>query len=1071
MNRFFLALVCLSSLPFAARGQDVPAPLQRSESKPPISADKPRDHSREPFVIEQYFSTARFENDGTGVRDIAVKAHVQTDAGAQQLSQIVFRYNAEREQMDVRYVRVRRPDGKVTMIGEDAVKDLVAPIARDAPAYSDCKEKRISVPALVAGDTLEYEISTRIVAPPAPGQFWFEHRFLKDSLVLDERLEISVPASKKIALRSSPGSPYQTETANGRITYRWKRSNLVHLPSDSSDKLPDQQAENPPDVQLSTFPSWQDVARWYAKLAANRAEPSPEIRAKTQELTQSRASKIEKIQAIYDFVSKNIRYVDIPFGTGPCQPHHAAEVFANRYADSNDEHTLLAAMLDAAGISSEAAFTNYRRKLDASLPSPAHFDHLITAVPLGGELIWLDTTPQVAPFRLLASPLRDKSALLVSADGNGRLAKTPADPPFISSQDVHIDGEVSDLGKLAAHAHYVLRGDTEFVLRLAFHKTPEAQWTQLGQTILSLDGIEGEVSSVKPSDPLDTKDPFQLDIAFTHSNFVDWSAKRAKAELPLLAIGVPSAPAGSSQPIHLGSPLNVNVSLKLALPAGFAAQPPVGTSLSRDYAEYKSSYRYTEHTVTAQRSLDFKMRELPPSRADDYDAFTRAVTKDETQPLVLEASAPGAAVVPPSATADELLEAGLAAFNAGNAASAIPLFERLVQIDPRHKTAWNDLGLAHLRSGNYDAAIAAFQKQLEVNPSDQHANDYLGLAYQQQRNYPEAIAVFHKQLVANPLDSVAHAALGEILLEQHEYAAAVPELDKATILSPENVGLRLALGRASLNSGDEKKALAAFDAAAQLSPTPPVWNNIAYNLADRATDLDKAQHYAESAISATEAHLQKIDLSHLTPEHLSDVANLGAYWDTLGWVYFRKVDLASAERYVRAAWMLDQSGEIGDHLAQIDEQLGQKARAIHQYALALAAPGSLPETRAKLILLLGGNSQIDALVEQARPELAVLRQIPAGKLDAEDVQADFLILLSPGEKSARVEDARFIGGSERLKPFAERLRSLEYGVVFPNRTPVKLVRRATLACAAKTGDCTLTLIRPEDLAAAYKSAR
>lgn len=1065
MNRFCPALVCLAILPIAVRAQERPAPARGSESKPPISTEKPPDHSREPFVIEQYFTSVRFENDGTGERDIAVKARIQTDAGAQQLSQIVFPYNSTSEQIDVRYLRVEKPDGKIATVGQDAIKELIAPIARNAPAYSDCKEKHISVPALVSGDTLEYEISTRTVTPAAAGQFWFEHRFLKDSIVLDERLAVSVPASKKITLKSSAGSPYQTETANGRITYRWKRSNLAHLPSDSSNKASEQQLENPPDVQLSTFASWQDVARWYANLFSGRAEISPEIRAKTQELIQSSANQIEKIQAIYDFVSKNIRYVDIPFGTGPYQPHRAADVLANGYADSKDEQLLVAAMLDAAGISSQAALISYARKLDASIPSPAQFDHLITAVPLRNELVWMDSTPGVAPFGLLAAPLRDKSALLVSADGSGQIVKTPADPPFVSTQDVHIDGEVSDLGKLTAHAHYILRGDTEFVLRLAFHKTPEAQWTQLGQTILSLDGLQGEVSSVKPSNPLDTKNPFELGIAFTQTNFVDWSAKRAKAELPLLAIGVPNAPGESSQPIHLGSPLNVNVSLKLTLPAIFEAQPPVGTSLTRDYAEYKSSYRYAEHTVTAQRSLDFKMRELPASRADDYDAFTRAVTKDETQPLALENSTAGAGV-PSSATADELLEAGLAAFNAGNAASAIPLFERLVQIDPRHKTAWNDLGLARLRTGNYNAAIAAFQKQLQVDPSDQHANDYLGLAYQQQRNYPEAIATFRKQVAATPLDSVAHAALGEILLEQHEYAAAVPELDKATILSPENVGLRLALGSASLNAGDDHKALAAFEAAAQLSPTPTVWNNIAYNLADRAVDLDKAQHYAESAISATEADLQKIDLSHLTPQHLSDVANLGAYWDTLGWIYFRKVDLASAERYVRAAWMLDQSGEIGDHLAQIDEQLGQKARAIHEYALALAAPGSLPETRAKLILLLGGNTQIDTLVEQALPDLAALRRIPAGKLDAEDVQADFLILLSPGEKSARVEDVKFIGGSDRLKPFSERLLSLDYGVVFPNRTPVKLVRRATLACAAKSGDCTLTMIRPEDLAAA-----
>ena len=243
MIRLCLALACLSILPVATRAQGRPAPARGFESKPPISTEKPPDHSREPFVIEQYFTTARFESDGTGERVIAVKARVQSDAGAQQLSQIVFPYNSASEQIDVRYVRVRKPDGKVTTVGEDAIKELIAPIARDAPAYSNCKEKHISVPALVAGDTLEYEISTRIVAPAAPGQFWFEHRFLKDSIVLDERLAVSVPASRKITLKASTSSPYQTDTANGFVTYRWKRSNLAHLPSDSSSKAPEEQVE------------------------------------------------------------------------------------------------------------------------------------------------------------------------------------------------------------------------------------------------------------------------------------------------------------------------------------------------------------------------------------------------------------------------------------------------------------------------------------------------------------------------------------------------------------------------------------------------------------------------------------------------------------------------------------------------------------------------------------------------------------------------------------------------------------------------------------------------------------
>ena len=124
-----------------------------------------------------------------------------------------------------------------------------------------------------------------------------------------------------------------------------------------------------------------------------------------------------------------------------------------------------------------------------------------------------------------------------------------------------------------------MRGDTELVLRLAFHRTPQAQWKELGQTILSLDGIHGEVTAVKPADPLATHDPFELDIEFAQPNFLNWSAKRETTPLPLLAIGLPDPPADAAKPIELGSPLNVTVKLKLDLPPIFAAQPPVASSV------------------------------------------------------------------------------------------------------------------------------------------------------------------------------------------------------------------------------------------------------------------------------------------------------------------------------------------------------------------------------------------------------------------------------------------------------------------------------------------------------------
>jgi tetratricopeptide (TPR) repeat protein len=304
-----------------------------------------------------------------------------------------------------------------------------------------------------------------------------------------------------------------------------------------------------------------------------------------------------------------------------------------------------------------------------------------------------------------------------------------------------------------------------------------------------------------------------------------------------------------------------------------------------------------------------------------------------------------------------------------------------------------------------------------------------------------------------------------VLLERHDYARAAAEFEKATILSPQNAPLQAGLGRAYAETGKANEAIGAFEKAAALSPSPETFHEIAFDLAEARLGLDKAQRYAEMAIADTMEHLRGADLAHVTDANLAEVRNIAAYWDTLGWVYFQKNDMDRATKYIRAAWLLSKDSQAGDHLAQIYERLGQKDRAIHGYALALAGPHATPETRARLMLLLKGNEQIGGLVDKAKPELEALSRVPVERLLAEDVQADFFLLLSRGEKTARVDAVRFINGSESLRRFADRLRVLDYGSVFPDQSNVKLVRRGTLTCS-RTGSCEFKFIPPEEVRSA-----
>jgi Flp pilus assembly protein TadD len=1080
--RMAILLSGLTAFTLPTFAQQQLAPPKKSEPAPlpaPMQKLVP-DYSREPFVVEIYRTKISFENDGTGVRDLTARIKVQSDAGVQQLGELVFGFNSANEEMDVNFVRVVKPDRTVITAAPDAIKEMTASVERDAPEYTDYKEKHITVPSLHSGDTIEYEIVTRTVRSLAPNEFWYSHSFLEDAIVLDEQFEVSVPQKRALIVKSADYSnidgakpaaesnTFSKMDVDERTIYQWKHT-LLARPTDEETKKEKKAKggqEKQADVELTTFKDWASVSAWYAELQKGRTTPTPEIRAKALELVKGKDAQLDKIAALYDYVAKNIRYVSLSFGLGRFQPHSAADVFKNQYGDCKDKVTLLAAMLNAIDIPSDAVLIPSARKIDPSVPSPSQFDHLITAVPHDEKLVWMDSTAEVAPFRLLASVLRGKQALLVPADGAGKLVETPADPPFTSSQVVDMNAEVTELGKLNVKLKYFLRGDNEFVLRVAFRRTPQNQWKELGQTIASLDGIKGEVTSVKPSDPSDTAKPFELDLEYSQTGFLDWSSKKTKLPIPMLSMGLPDASPDQVDPIHLGSPLDVTEKLTMKLPKGFTAQPPFGVNVDRDYAAYKSSYHFTDGTLTAERALNFKMRELPASRTSEYLTFSRTVDSDETQALQVDNATPGSPEIPKTATAEELLESGIAALNGGNPEEAIPLLTRVTEIDPKTKQVWNDLGLAYLRVGRFDDATAAFKKQVDADPYDEHVYNYLGLTYTQQEQYPDAIAAFKKQIEINPLDPVAHAALGGILSNQHRFAEAVPELDKATVLAPDNAELEVSLGRALMNSGEKDKAMAAFDKAIDMAQTPVLWNNVAYDLAENGIELDKATQYAESAVSATATALRNVSLAHLTLEDLAQVANIGTYWDTLGWVHFKKGDLDLAEKFVRAAWLLNQHGEVADHLAQIYDKRGNKEEATKLYAEAIAAQHSVPETRARLIKLLGTNAGIDALVAKAKPSLVKLREFAVADGLKEDAKADFFISLAPGvagSKHATVEGAKFVSGSQDLRTFTEKLKSIDFGPAFPDASPAKLVRRGTVTCAAAMGKCTLTLVLPEDV--------
>jgi len=94
-------------------------------------------------------------------------------------------------------------------------------------------------------------------------------------------------------------------------------------------------------------------------------------------------------------------------------------------------------------------------------------------------------------------------------------------------------------------------------------------------------------------------------------------------------------------------------------------------------------------------------------------------------------------------------------------------------------------------------------------------------------------------------------------------------------------------------------------------------NSVAYEMAETDTNLSDALAYSQRSVKVVEERSQKVDLGNIQEADLQLPLSISAYWDTLGWIYFKLGDLAHAESYLNSAWQLSQDGTVGDHLGQV----------------------------------------------------------------------------------------------------------------------------------------------------------
>jgi tetratricopeptide (TPR) repeat protein len=87
---------------------------------------------------------------------------------------------------------------------------------------------------------------------------------------------------------------------------------------------------------------------------------------------------------------------------------------------------------------------------------------------------------------------------------------------------------------------------------------------------------------------------------------------------------------------------------------------------------------------------------------------------------------------------DRDFRAAVSAIDSGNFAAAIPLLEAVIARDARNADAYNYLGYAVRKNGDPARSIGIYQKALELDPRHRGAHEYIGEAYLALDDLPKA---------------------------------------------------------------------------------------------------------------------------------------------------------------------------------------------------------------------------------------------------------------------------------------------------------------------------------------------
>ncbi|NOY80297.1 MAG: DUF3857 and transglutaminase domain-containing protein [Kiritimatiellaeota bacterium] len=294
-------------------------------------------------------------------------------------------------------------------------------------------------------------------------------------------------------------------------SWRWEKDNV---PPVVQEPLMPPNSEVTPAVHATLMKTWDHLNRITGGMQQERMVPTPEIEAKTRELTRDEPDIEARIARLYHWVQKNIRYISIKSSlSSGWSGHPAGETFRQGYGDCTDKAILFCTMLHLIGIEAEPVVlrTNDAGVFLPRLPVLA-CNHCITELRVNGKRMYLDCTTQDHRYPSLRA---DDHGVLAINFIRGERRIIPIPPGRLGLGKVARDRmTLSPDGTLSVRSRNRYAGMYEARLRTGWKRVPDALRKQVMQQYLNGIAPGARLRDFQMPDPQDLSKPFRLEYTY-----------------------------------------------------------------------------------------------------------------------------------------------------------------------------------------------------------------------------------------------------------------------------------------------------------------------------------------------------------------------------------------------------------------------------------------------------------------------------------------------------------------------------------------------------------------------------